>query len=332
MPQRPEKRRRDNDGHLSDEDMPAPVDTTTNDSLNPPLPTWARKEMKQALKIWGNIQSSAVKKENAITKLEEHVRNDTVPRSLKINIKVMVSDEHQDEMDKVLADATEQFNVTILDGLKTIRKKELEQLEQDVRDEAQKWKQTFTATVGHMNEEGLLDNDQPVEAFLSKVFTMLQAMSDKHVQDIRTTDFHQRRKELLKQEEREKLRRQDIMREAFESDPEMECLQKQVTKLTGEVSKLSKNLKAKPEKKTQKNSGGGKGKEEKKKSQGKKNQGKKNQGQKGRTQSNRGNGKGGKPKSEQDGSAKGNHKRQPHSKRTTAQSASSRKNSRQRRN
>lgn len=90
------------------------------------LPTWIQDDFKDASNNINQLQDKIFNLKIALNGLEEHKRNNTAPRSLEIKISVMVNQRHQDDMDKIVHEATKSFQATILEGLITARKKELD--------------------------------------------------------------------------------------------------------------------------------------------------------------------------------------------------------------
>lgn len=316
MPQRPEKRKRNMD---EEEILPNPV------TENVTHPRWIQQLIQDGLQKIGTIQSAVIKKENVIAKLDDHIARESVPPSLRIKLKIMVTEEQQQNMDKILAEATTLFNEKILTGLKQIRKEELKSLQTKAEHTVQAWKQELHTTICQMKEEKII---QPTTSDLTdtlQIFNDFKTQRAEQEKQLRTTDFHHRKK-LMKEKEQLMQRKQKQNLDQTLTDPNFTSLQNQIEKLSEQVAMLSKNDRAKPAPNKKGNGGGNPRTRQNKRSLMKKN---------GQAETN------GSPKTRptakqttrnQDGTGTVNQRAQFHSRNSTRPSGSKRKNSRARLN
>lgn len=141
-------------------------DPNANNMTHDGTPKWIQKLNSKTIQSTTNITKAMAKKRNAIKKLDEHVSNKTCPSSLRVNVRVMVTEPHQGMMDNVVKNAATQFQEAVLRELVNVRKNELKSLEEDRDNVMQEWQREFETTVDQMNAEGLLPEERMV--FISR--------------------------------------------------------------------------------------------------------------------------------------------------------------------
>lgn len=281
--------------------------------MNEELPQWVKKTMDRTLQSISNIERAVYKKEIAISKLEEHRDSNTCPNSLKMSLKVMVTEEKQPAMDTIVNAAVDMCQKTIVNGLIEIRQQELTTLRSDQTRLAEEWNATTKETLTQMKEANILQGDP--ETILTNFKNSFQALGEKHLQAVKVNCFLQQKKQMEAKDKFEKKTAAAQVDEVLH-DPHMSALQDQIKSLQKSVKQLSKNDKVKPS-----NQGGG---PSTKKDKGKKNQPKPQGPRNGKTNPPTGRNKG----------VQGNGNKNPKSpaRRSTNQSASKPKNSQKKRN
>jgi len=289
-------------------------------------PKWVQQLIQDGLEKLSTIQNAIIKKENVITKLDDHMAKETVPPSLRIKLKIMVTEEQQQNMDKILAEATNSFNEKILCGLKEVRREELKSLREKAEHTVQTWKQELHTTISQMKEEKII---QPSSSDLTETLRIFNDFKTKRAEQektLRTTDFHHRKK-LMKQQEQLQERKQQQNLDRTLTDPNFTALQEQIERLSEQVALLSKKGQAKPVSNNKKGNGGGthRMRDNKRSQMERTGQTKTNGPPKKRSTANHQTGN-------QDDSGTGNQRTQFRSRNSTRPSGSSRKNSRARLN
>lgn len=88
-------------------------------------PEWCFEEYKYTLNTACQISSKICTLQTTIRTLENHIRDGTVPKSLKVNVMDPVHKTHQEEMDKALGDAKKGLQASVLKSLLHARKQKL---------------------------------------------------------------------------------------------------------------------------------------------------------------------------------------------------------------
>jgi len=211
------------------------MQTPNNPNVN--IPDWVNNLVQTWLQEIGNLQRSIINKENAIARLEEHLSENTVPASLKINVVVKVTEERQENMDNIMRAAKETFHTTILHALKDIRSEELKKLKEDAAAKVNQWRQEMHTTIVQMQQEKIIDDSEQPVALAIVYFDSFKKLRTEQEKRFRTADFHNRKKALKRKEEKLQKQQEQALHTTL-TDPAIDTLQKQVTNLTAQVKKL----------------------------------------------------------------------------------------------
>ena len=227
---------------------------TTMDQESPSQ-HWSSKMASKFLTQVIDKQQAICKKEQAIRNLEEHKNNNTVPKSMKITVKVQVSGDKQGMMDEIVTNATQSWEQVVMNGLLRVRKMELDELKNELSEIAQQYEECLSMTYSEMIQEELMTEEESStakERLLSDFRRKCQALT----QTIRSKAFFERKEQ---EDKRAQRRVQEVERNLDREleDPEIAELKKKVQALENQLKSLPKNDKAKPDK-PKKATGGGK--------------------------------------------------------------------------
>lgn len=197
-------------------------------------------------------QIEMCKKEKAIRNLESHVNRNTIPKSLKITVKIQVSTEHQEAMDEIVSNATKKWEKTVIEGLLETRRDELETIGCQQSDVMRQWKECLNMTHAQMLAEGLLSQEQST-SMINTQTTEFNKAAQSLIQSIRSKAFFERKEQEEKKAQLE-CRRAERDLDIDLQDPAVAALQLKIQQLENKVKQLPKKDNAKP---NNKKSGGG---------------------------------------------------------------------------
>ena len=220
-----------------------------------PSQDWSSKMAGKFLAQVVEKQQAICKKEQAIRNLEEHKNKNTVPKSMKITVKVQVSTDKQGLMDEIITNATQAWEQTVMNGLLRCRKMELDELKNELSDIAQQYQECLNMTYTEMITEELMTEEES-RAATERLLADFRRKSKALTQTIRSKDFFARKEQ---EDKRAQRRAQEVERNLDRElqDPEVAELKKKVQELENQLKSLPKNDKAKPDKQ-KKAAGGGK--------------------------------------------------------------------------
>lgn len=244
MPQGPQAGRKRI--RMDPEEMTEHTEVVPNIKEHNPTKTWTDQLSNKAIMKCCNITRSIYKKQTALNRLDEHVSNNTCPPSLTVNVRVMVSEEHQDYMNNKLKEAAETFQTTILKELVTIRKQEMEILNTQLHAVKTEWQDEFKATMNELQMEDLLQEN--AHLFFNRHLDLFTTELKERIREVRTNVVLQQRKADEKREQDRKNKADKDMKDTLEPDGMQQVLQK-LNKLEKEIKLVAKKDNGKPPKK-----------------------------------------------------------------------------------
>lgn len=196
-------------------------------------PKWIDTMNKKTTQTIANITKSVCKKKAAIKKLEEHVAKQTCPPSLRVNVRVMVSEPQQEKMDAILKTASEEFQDKVLRQLMEARKEELKILINDRNEALEEWKLKFSTTVNQMDAECLLTEDKNV--YLKRHCDKFDLSLKECIRKIQTSFFLQQKEEMDRRAEVREAEAEKEMDETLQ-DANMKTIMEKLNKLERQVA------------------------------------------------------------------------------------------------
>lgn len=221
-----------------------PAEAPAPEQNSDAMPQWVKKTIDKTVRDVGNVQTSICKKREGIQKLEQHVLQDSVPKSMQIKMAIMVTDVHQKKMEEVIQAATKTCQDTVLKALIEIRQAELKNLENDLKSIENKWKEEMSTTLLQMKEDNLLDTTDVV-TLANSYHDELKSQANAKVNAVRMKDFLARKQRLEKDNERQQGQANKAM-ETTLKDPETDKLQKRIKALEKKMGTMAKKAEGKP--------------------------------------------------------------------------------------
>lgn len=241
----------------------------TNANPNPPsapspapMP-WLKKKADEYLSIIGTLTKKRLLKEDAIAKLEEGIQNETAPKPLRVNVKAQVTPRHQVEVDRLVARAAKEFQMTVMNGLLKVRKNELSEVEAEIEEATSALQEDKDRLTSRFADRQVPIPDHNIDVVMANFTIDMKALVSKTTSDHIVGQFV-REETAIKRREAAAVRAVD---DELES-PELKALKKKFEALTKTVTTLQKKASAKS---NQPRSDGGATTSGKKKSKGKAN-------------------------------------------------------------
>lgn len=172
-------------------------------SPHPDTPQWMQEKLSQALSELNEIQRDIARKENELSNLQLHLSNGTVPAGLRVHIRIGVSPQLQDYVDKSVVRATQTFHNTMLQILVGARQTELRQLRQDLADVEYKWSQHVLDITLKFEQHGALS--EQVEDVIAKFRDVLETEMGIAFRELCLEEGERRRKKVQRRPRRKKL-------------------------------------------------------------------------------------------------------------------------------
>lgn len=202
---------------------------------------WIDKLTDKAIQSTGNIARSLCKKETALRRLEEQMAKDTCPASLRVSIKVQVTEPYQAKLDEAIEMAICNMQKTVVEELMKVRQEEAKFLKWDLEKVHKDWKESFDSTITQMQSEDLIQLN--VANFKHRHHLIFEKKYEQTILEVRVRDFDTRKRDEEKKLQQDERRAEDDMDDVLR-DPRVNELEKK-------LNTLEKKLKAGPSKNEQ---------------------------------------------------------------------------------
>lgn len=205
------------------------------------LPEWAHNQYKKFHTTNYQLITKMVNLDNNVDKLEAMAVKGECPRSIKINVSVQVSQEHQNEMDNAKLECTKLFEQGLLKALITVRRKELVKAKQDIEKHQQTFQKYLADTILEMQQNNVptFINDEDIGTTIEKSSQLFKSRTEKTLDIVRSSKFFKdKAAEIRLQQKREREQEDRINQELL--DPQTRELKDRINKMERQILQLSK--------------------------------------------------------------------------------------------
>lgn len=211
------------------------------------LPIWIQEDFKKTVFNLDALQENVFNLEIAVNALKEHKSNHTAPRSLTVNLTIMVNQQQQFEMNETLNKAKADFQQTVLAGLIKARENELECRKLDTTREKEAFLTHMETTLTKMINNNIITLDGMEQTSIKNLIqNEFERIIEERRQDIRTRSFLGLKKKRESQEKKRVQREEENLNRVLENPETREI----ISRLDNVEKKLMSNNKTNEQKNT----------------------------------------------------------------------------------